>query len=71
MNKHTKDLITLRGINTPRLINLVDKLTVSLNYGEPSSPTSIMTYGVICRCDDAFLCEHRLQWIIDWTLNHP
>ena len=36
-------------------------------------PDSIMTYGVICNHDDAFMCEHRAAWVIQKVkeLNEP
>lgn len=44
------------------------KLIIDLN-----SPTtyntyidSKMMYNVICKCDSGYLCEHRLQYIVDF-----
>jgi hypothetical protein len=30
---------------------------------------SFMIFEVICKCDDAFMCEHRAKHIIDLVLN--
>lgn len=29
-------------------------------------PDSIMLYTEICKCDDGFLCEHRLEWLMNY-----
>lgn len=31
---------------------------------------SIMGYEQLCTCDTAYLCEHRIQWIIDFVKDH-
>ncbi len=44
---------------------LREKLEVSTSYLIPDPTSSIMTYDVICEHDSGFLCEHRLNWIIN------
>lgn len=29
-------------------------------------PNSILLYKEVCDCDDGFLCEHRLEWLINY-----
>ena len=37
------------------------------SYSEKNIPKeSIMTYESECSCDDGFLCEHRLEWLINY-----
>jgi hypothetical protein len=65
---YTKDLINTRGTKDVAIIDLVNKLNAITNYNNLKPQDSIMTHGNICGCDDSFLCEHRLQWIIDWAI---
>lgn len=62
----TKDLINTHGVTEPFIFELIEKLTTSTNTNDDNYPASIMNYGQLCHCDDAFLCEHRLQFIIDF-----
>lgn len=59
INKSDKDLVYLSkklNVATSWDANNEDKLT-----------ESIMIYGNLCSHDDGFLCEHRLQWILDYV----
>ena len=59
--------LDLSGIvfNSP-LHKLIEKLN-SLPYFEREYPKeSIMHYEHLCDCDDLALCEHRLQFIVDF-----
>ena len=59
------DAVNLDGINEKQM-ELIKKLSISL-YSENDHPEgSIMHYKQFCSCDDGYLCEHRLQVIIDW-----
>jgi len=29
-------------------------------------PDSILLYKEVCTCDDGYLCEHRLEWLINY-----
>ena len=33
------------------------------------SSENIMIYNKICKCDDFFFCEHRLEWLIKYIEN--
>jgi hypothetical protein len=35
-------------------------------YNKDNYPNSIMLYDKVCNCDDGFLCEHRLEWLINF-----
>jgi len=48
------------------LHSLIEKLNCSTSYNVGDPEESIMTAGRMCDCDDAFLCEHRLQFIVDF-----
>jgi hypothetical protein len=41
------------------------KLATRVSYDEQEPVDSIMTYGTICTHDDAYLCKHRLEWLIE------
>ena len=42
-------------------------------YRDPNLPDeSIMIYNLfkgVCECDDGYLCEHRLEWLIEYIEN--
>jgi len=61
----TIEKVNLEGLNAKQK-RFVKKLSVSTNLNTPDPKGSIMVFGKICNCNDAFLCEHRLQFIIDW-----
>ena len=47
---------------------LIKRLNVNLHgYGQQPSD-SIMIYGNLCNCDSFYMCEHRLQNIVDFNL---
>ena len=52
------------------LKELENKLHTSGSYGIPYHEDSIMVFEKICNCDDAYLCEHRRQWILDFFKNN-
>jgi hypothetical protein len=62
---YTLDLINTDGINEKGM-ELLRKLNISRLGGYKPHKDSIMLYEEICTCDDAYLCEHRLQVIADW-----
>lgn len=73
----TIDLISMMGINEgSKLHELVKKLNVGpLNDWRTVPPESIMHYKMekttgICEHDDGYLCEHRLQILVDFIKNN-
>jgi hypothetical protein len=52
-------------IHSSSLHELITNLNVNL-CGHGESTKSIMMYGTLCTCDDFYMCEHRLQWIVDF-----
>ena len=44
---------------------LIQRLNCTTNYYENDPPKSIMHFGQLCEHDDGYLCEHRLQFIIN------
>lgn len=66
---------------TDKDIEYLKKCLYSEKYsGDPNLPEeSIMVYSVtynngvsnngVCDCDDGALCEHRLEWLIDYIEN--
>ena len=62
----TKDLINTHGVTEPFIFELIKKLTVRTNSNDSNDPNSIMVYENLCNCDEGWLCEHRLQFIIDF-----
>ncbi len=59
------DAVNLAGLNEKQM-ELVKKLNTTLFTSNISPLGSIMHYKQFCSCDDGYLCEHRLQVIIDW-----
>lgn len=61
---------TLTRVNTEGLtknqLDFIENLNIQLYYSENAPKKSIMCYEQLCNCDDGFLCEHRLQYIIDY-----
>ena len=49
-----------------KLHTLLKKLNSNATYSSYEDDDSIMLYDKICTCDDGFLCEHRLKWILDF-----
>jgi hypothetical protein len=50
-----------------KLFELIQKLNSFNTYNSDIKlPNSIMVYGNLCDHDDGFLCECRLQYIIDF-----
>jgi hypothetical protein len=67
---NTIDLIDKSNISSnPKIIELATMLDVS-NQNEPYHQNSIMNYNVLCHHDDGFLCEHRLQFILNYIKNN-
>lgn len=67
--EYSIDRVNLDGLSELEK-DFIEKLNVKLyNNGSQDPKESIMHYEQICKCDDAFLCEHRLQFIIDWIKN--
>lgn len=64
-SKYSIDLVNTEGLNEEQLL-LIKKLNCSLYMGSKEPKDSIMHYEQICEHDDGFLCEHRLQVIIDF-----
>lgn len=62
------DRVNLEGLSELEK-GFIEKLNTSLYYGNKDPKESIMHYEQLCSCDDGFLCEHRLQLIIDWIKN--
>lgn len=63
------DAVSLDGL-TDKQKELVKKLNTSLYMDNKSPSDSIMHYEQFCNCDDGFLCEHRLKFIVDWLKNN-
>jgi len=74
MNKNFHTLTTayrldLSKVNDKSFIyELIKKLNVDEIYNSFKTYDSIMNYGQICNCNSGFLCEHRLQWIVDFLV---
>ena len=70
---YTKNMIDMHGIRPVGLLRLVELFNVKVSgeVGVLDPKGSIMHYGQICRCDDGFLCEHRLQRLIDFFCDNP
>lgn len=69
---HTAHYLKLKEFNiaeTSMLHKLILKLNCRASTNAEYPEGSIMQYGVICDHDDDFLCEHRLQWIVEFILN--
>lgn len=65
--KTTAELINLSQVREGSPIReLVEKLNCRLSYSDEHPKRSVMAYEDICRCDTGFLCEHRLQYIVDF-----
>lgn len=52
------------------LHKLIRDINISRSYDINMVSDSIMLYGIMCKCDSGFLCEHRLQYIIDFIKNN-
>jgi len=52
-----------------KLYYLISQLNITRS-NDIEHPSNIMAYINICTCDDSFLCEHRLQWIVDFIKNN-
>ena len=63
--KYTLDLVNTDRVNEKGM-ELLRKLNIARYGGMMPHKDSIMLSGEICTCDDAWLCEHRLQVIADW-----
>jgi|DEB0MinimDraft_6_1074348.scaffolds.fasta_scaffold12208_7 hypothetical protein len=62
-------------IHSSSLHELINKLNGNRNGYEEYVEGSIMNYGEICDCDALYLCEHRIQWVVDFIkknyVQHP
>ena len=61
----TKDKINIKDLS-PHLKKLVDKLNCTTSYLEDTPKDSIMHYSQLCNHDDGFLCECRLEYILNY-----
>ena len=52
----------------PLLCEIIEKLNCTKLIGQPAPEKSIMHYGQLCKHDDGYLCEHRLQFIVDFII---
>ena len=64
-NNYTTDIVNIEGL-TDSQIMLITKLNTKIRYDVDDPKDSIMHYEQLCNHDDGFLCECRLQYIIDW-----
>jgi hypothetical protein len=48
------------------VIELVKKLNIRRSYSDRHPEGSIMGYEAFCKCDSGVLCEHRLEWIVNF-----
>jgi|JI10StandDraft_1071094.scaffolds.fasta_scaffold374384_1 hypothetical protein len=65
---HTITLINnSRFDENPKLLGLAKLLNVSTNYNDEDPKDSIMQFEKFCSCDSGFLCEHRLDKILDYV----
>lgn len=62
---YTIDIVNIEGL-TDSQIMLITKLNATKSYSVDNPKDSIMHYEQLCDHDDGFLCECRLQYIIDW-----
>lgn len=46
------------------ILSIMNDLNISMDYNTESPSDSIMSYNILCECDDGFLCDHRLEYII-------
>lgn len=61
---YTLDIVNTDGLSD-RQLELIRKLNTSLSYGVEDPKDSIMHYGQLCHHDSGYLCECRLQYIIE------
>jgi hypothetical protein len=61
----TFDMISTKGLHA-KDVAFIKSLNASTSYISAIEYSSVMESGAICDCDDAFLCEHRLQYIVDY-----
>ena len=52
------------------LHKLIRDINISRSYDINTDSDSIMSYGMLCKCDSGYLCEHRLQNIVDFIKNN-
>jgi hypothetical protein len=73
MSQYT-DTYDLLDIADVKIGSKLHKLLLLLNtetcYSSDTCKDSIMTYGNICTCDDGWLCEHRLNYIKIYIIEH-
>lgn len=67
----TANLVNLSKIKaSPELIELMEKLNCSMSYSMKSQKNSIMHHDQFCNHDTGWLCECRLQYIVDYVTKH-
>lgn len=65
--KHTHEEVNLSGLPLDSPIReLVLNLSCAHSYMDNSILESVMEYDRICNHNDGYLCEHRLQFIVDF-----
>jgi hypothetical protein len=70
LHSHDKINYETNVDNVNVIKKLAEKLSVSGSYSVDYISESIMAYDKICEHDSAYLCEHRLQFIVDFVTNH-
>ena len=60
------DIEKLKSEGKNTLVELITKLNCKTTYDAKTPEGSNMHYGRLCNCDDGFLCEHRLEWLINF-----
>ncbi len=53
-------------IHGSKLHELIEKLNCFTQWGQKDPEKSIMHHEQLCQHDSGYLCEHRLQFIIDY-----
>lgn len=61
---YTLDIVNTDGLSYLQL-ELIRKLNISRSYDVQCPKDSIMSYGQLCHHDSGYLCECRLQYIIE------
>lgn len=63
--------VDLTGVREDSPIHeLVRKLNCRTNWDHPYPEDSVMVYETLCTHDEGHLCEHRLQFIVDFIREH-
>lgn len=51
-------------------LELIKILNCNTSYGEDRITDSIMSFGVVCEHDDGFMCEHRLEYLLNYLYDN-